>query len=125
MKLLRKKKRNTKTRNINSKRLVLSSESPFLVQEAYKALRTNVVFSLPGSDTKVVGLTSSEPGSGKSINAVNLAISFGQIGKKVLLIECDLRLPTVAVKLGIEGQPGLTDLLTGETTLGGGHQEAQ
>lgn len=82
MKLLRKKKRNTKTRNINSKRLILSSESPFLVQEAYKALRTNVVFSLPGSDTKVVGLTSSEPGSGKSINAVNLAISFGQIGKK-------------------------------------------
>ena len=118
MKLLRKKKRNTKTRNINSKRLILSSESPFLVQEAYKALRTNVVFSLPGSDTKVVGLTSSEPGSGKSINAVNLAISFGQIGKKVLLIECDLRLPTVAVKLGIKGQPGLTDLLTGETTLG-------
>ena len=44
MKLLRKKKRNTKTRNINSKRLILSSESPFLVQEAYKALRTNVVF---------------------------------------------------------------------------------
>ncbi|MGN0293513.1 MAG: CpsD/CapB family tyrosine-protein kinase [Lachnospiraceae bacterium] len=117
MKLLRKKNQNKKTRNINSKRLILSAESPFLVQEAYKALRTNVVFSLPGGETKVVGLTSSEPGSGKSINAINLAISFGQIGKKVLLIECDLRLPTVAAKLGIKGQPGITELLAEETTL--------
>lgn len=117
MKIFQKKNQNKKTRNVNSRRLLLTGESPFLVQEAYKALRTNVVFSLPGSETRVVGLTSSEPGSGKSINAVNLAISFGQIGKKVILVECDLRLPTVAAKLGIKGHPGITDLLAGEATL--------
>lgn len=118
MGILRKKKQNKKTRSVNSNRLILNDGSPFVVQEAYKALRTNVVFSLPGTDTKIVGLTSSEPGSGKSINAVNLAISFGQIGKKVLLLECDLRLPTVAAKLGIKNQPGITELLTGEADLG-------
>lgn len=117
MKIIKKKKPDKKIRNTNSKRLLLNDGSPFLVQEAYKALRTNVVFSLPGSETRVIGLTSSEPGSGKSINAINLAISFGQIGKKVILVECDLRLPTVAVKLGIKGQPGITDLLAGEATL--------
>lgn len=116
--MIKKKKKKRVNKNRDEKQMLLTKESPFLIQEAYKALRTNVVFSLPESDTRVIGVTSSEPGAGKSMNAINLAISFGQIGKKVILLECDLRLPTIAAKLEIDGYPGITDLLVGETSLG-------
>ncbi len=90
---------------------VLSADSPFSVVEAYKALRTNVIFSLPDSPSKCIGVTSATKGEGKSSTALNLAISFSQIGKKVLLIDCDMRLPTIASKLGITGVPGLSNIL--------------
>ncbi len=93
---------------------ILDETTPFSVNEAYKALRTNVIFSFPEEGAKVIGVTSSTKGEGKSTAALNLAVSFGQLGKKVLLIDCDLRLPTVAEKLGIKGLPGLSDLLVGE-----------
>lgn len=95
-------------------KLLLTASAPFAVQEAYKALRTNVAFSLPGDKAKCVGITSAIRGEGKSSVAVNLAISFGQIGKRVVLIDCDMRRPSVAPKLGIKGRPGLSDFLVGE-----------
>lgn len=61
---------------------VLNNDSPFAVVEAYKALRTNVLFSLPDSGTKCIGVTSATKGEGKSSTALNLAISFAQIGKR-------------------------------------------
>lgn len=93
---------------------ILSDKSPWAVQEAYKAIRTNLLFLLTKEDCKVIGVTSAMPGDGKSINAINLAISFGQIGKKTLLIDCDLRRPTIASKLRIRGVPGLSDVLIGQ-----------
>lgn len=93
---------------------VLNEDSPFAVQEAYKALRTNVTFSLPGVGAKCVGVTSATKGEGKSSTVLNLAISYAQIGKRVLLVDCDMRLPTIAAKLGIKGRPGLSDVLVGE-----------
>ncbi|MCD7748566.1 MAG: CpsD/CapB family tyrosine-protein kinase [Oscillospiraceae bacterium] len=96
---------------------LLTESSPFSVQEAYKALRTNVLFSLPGGKAKCIGVTSSMQSEGKSMNTVNLALSFGQIGKRVLLVDCDMRLPTVATKLGLVGQPGLSDVLVGNSAL--------
>lgn len=104
-------------KNVDSKRLILRERSPFLVKEAYKALRTNVAFSLPGDDCKCIAVTSSSRSEGKSYNSVNLAISFAQIGKKVILFDGDLRLPTVASKLGIKAKPGLSDYLVGEAKL--------
>lgn len=92
---------------------ILNEDSPFAVVEAYKALRTNVLFSLPNSGAKCIGVTSATKGEGKSSTALNLAISFSQIGKKVLIIDCDMRLPTIASKLGIPGVPGLSDILVG------------
>ncbi|MCD7756684.1 MAG: CpsD/CapB family tyrosine-protein kinase [Clostridiales bacterium] len=94
---------------------ILGDGTPFAVDEAYKALRTNVIFSLPGDGAKVIGITSSASGEGKSTAILNLAIAFGQIENKVLLIDCDLRLPTIAEKLGITGTPGLSDLLVGRS----------
>ncbi len=115
MKRFQKKKRNLTSQNMES--LILKQDTPFAIQEAYKALRTNVAFSLPGLQSRCIGITSSAAGEGKSTNVINLAASFGEIGKKVLLIDCDLRMPTIALKTGIKGQPGLSDCLIGESSI--------
>ena len=94
-------------------KLILSDKSPWPIQEAYKALRTNITFSLPGTGCKVIAVTSAQAHDGKSTICINTAISFAQLNKKVLLIECDLRLPTVGTKLEIRSVPGLSDTLIG------------
>ena len=98
-------------------RLLLTEKTPFVTQEAYKALRTNVMFSLPGVGCKCVGITSPTPGDGKSTTAANLAISLAQIGKRVLLVDCDMRLPTVASNFRIAPIPGLSDFLVGQAKI--------
>ena len=62
--------------NNTPSKLLLTESAPFLMQEAYKTLRTNVMFSLPGTECKCVGVTSPSPGDGKSTTAANLAISW-------------------------------------------------
>ena len=98
---------------LNQKTMLLSDRSAFSVKEAYKTLRTNVMFSLPGKDSKCIGVVSPERGDGKSSVSIKLAISFAQINKKVIIVDCDLRLPTIASKLGIEAKPGLSNFLSG------------
>lgn len=98
-------------------RHLLSKETPFAVQESYRVLRTNVMFSLPGEGCKCVGVTSPAPGDGKSTTAANLAIALSQIGKKVILIDCDMRLPTVATAFDISAAPGLSDFLVGQAKI--------
>lgn len=95
------------------KELILTKDVPFAVEEAYKSLRTNLVFSLPEDECKIIEITSSTQNEGKSITAINLAIALAKNGAKVVLIDCDLRLPTVAQKLKIKQKPGLTNLLFG------------
>ena len=112
-----KRKKNSKTDKLTkSGTFILTEDSPFSVKEAYKALRTNVTFSLPGNESKCIGFTSAERAEGKSTNAINLGISFAQIGKRVVLLDCDMRLPTVASKLKLQQNPGLSDLLVGEAS---------
>jgi len=108
----------TGKKTVKRSELLLNEESPFIVTEAYKALRTNIMFSLPGTECKCVGITSSSQAEGKSTNTINFAIAMAQIGKNVLLIDADMRLPTVASSLGITGQPGLSNLLIGESDFG-------
>ena len=100
----------------DANKMLLSNKSSFTIQEAYKTLRTNITFSLPGSDCKCIGIISANRGDGKSSIASNLAISLGQIQKRVVLIDCDLRLPTIAAKFQIESVPGLSNYLSGGTT---------
>ena len=84
----------------------------FTATEQYKLLRTNLEFTVPeGVKCPVVGVTSSMRGEGKSTTAVNLAYVFAEKGSKVLLIDGDLRIPSIAKKLDIESTPGLADLL--------------
>ncbi len=97
---------------INKK--TLHKNLTFTATEQYKLLRTNLSFTLP-DETKcpVIGVTSSMRGEGKSTTAINLAYVLAESGKKVLLIDGDLRIPSVAKKMGLESSPGLTDLLMG------------
>ena len=103
--------------DIAQKRFILGDDTPFHAKEAYKALRTNVMFSMPGNECKCVGVTSSMPSEGKSTTAINLAISLAQIGKRVLLVDADMRIPSVAGRMKVKGTPGLSDFLVGEAKI--------
>lgn len=88
----------------------------FAAGEAYKRLRTNILFSFADIEgCKVVGVTSSLRGEGKSTTTVNIAYNMAQAEKKVLLIDADMRLSSVASKLAIAKEPGLSNVLVGQS----------
>lgn len=79
--------------------------------ESYRALRTNIQFSRPDVVIQTILVTSSNPSEGKSVTSSNLAVVFAQAGRRVLLVDADLRRPTVHKKLGISREPGLVQQL--------------
>ncbi len=79
--------------------------------EAYRSLRTSIQYSGIDTELKSLVVTSSIPGEGKSTVAANLAKSFSEMNKKVLLIDADLRKPTIHKKLQLSNQVGLSDLI--------------
>jgi succinoglycan biosynthesis transport protein ExoP len=83
--------------------------------EAFRAIRTNVLFSSPQEHTRSLVVTSTGAREGKSMVASNLAISFAQIGKRVLLIDADMRKPKAHEIFEIDQEPGLSNLLVGHT----------
>lgn len=88
----------------------------FTATEQYKLLRANLDFTIPeGEKCPVIGVTSSMRGEGKSTTSINLAYVLAEKGSKVLLIDADLRIPSIAKKMEIESTPGLTDLLMGKS----------
>ena len=90
----------------------------FTATEQYKLLRTNLSFTLPENEgCNIIGVTSSMRGEGKSTTAINLSYVLAESGKKVLIIDGDLRIPTVAKKMGTENEFGLADFLLGETKV--------
>ena len=89
----------------------------FTATEQYKLLRTNLEFTVPeGTKCPVIGITSSMRGEGKSTTAVNLSYVLAEKGSKVLLIDGDLRIPSIAKKMDVPASPGLTDVLMGKST---------
>lgn len=100
--------------NMAQRRQILNSNTNFIVQEAYKSLRTNIRFYVRDKECKRFCITSGAPGEGKSITLLNLAISIAEAGQKVLLIDADLRRPAVARLLVEKGTPGLSNVLVGE-----------
>jgi capsular exopolysaccharide synthesis family protein len=85
--------------------------------EAFRQLRTNLQFVDVDNPRKVIVVTSSMPGEGKTTTIVNLAITLASAGARVLLIEADLRRPKVADLLGLERTIGLTNVLSGRISL--------
>ena len=92
---------------------LLCDELSFAAAESYKLLRTNLLFALPEKECRIIGVTSSIRGEGKSTTSVNLAYTLAQTGKRVLLIDGDMRLPTIGQKLDMTSTPGLSNLLAG------------
>lgn len=101
---------------MGQRKQILSKYSNFDVREAYKTLRANIRFSLPGKDGGKFCITSSVSGEGKSITILNLAISFAEAGKKVLLLDGDMRRPALARLLIEKAAPGLSNVLAGLNT---------
>ena len=114
MKLFNKKNKRAPFLNETHQR-TLHKNLQFTATEQYKLLRTNLDFTVPvGTKCPVIGVTSSMRGEGKSTTAINLSYVLAEKGSKVLLIDGDLRIPSVAKKMGIESSPGLTDVLMGK-----------
>ena len=110
-------KKNKKVSFGQSEHKTLHKHLNFTATEQYKLLRANIEFTLPQDEKcHVIGVTSSMRGEGKSTTAINLAYVLAAKGSKVLLIDGDLRIPSVAKKLQIKSIPGLTTLLMNKSS---------
>jgi capsular exopolysaccharide synthesis family protein len=92
---------------------LLSRAVPANFAEAFKSIRTNVLFSSAEDGMRSVVVTSSGPGEGKSIVSANLAVALAQAGQRVLLLDGDMRRPRVHEIFGTEQEPGVSNILTG------------
>ena len=97
--------------------LVVQTNPKSSSTEAFRGLRTAIHFSSLKRDCKVVMITSSFPGEGKTTIAANLALTFAQSGKRVLLVDCDLRRPALHKIFEHSRNPGVTEVLAGDVPL--------
>jgi polysaccharide biosynthesis transport protein len=93
--------------------LLLSRGMPPAFSEAFRAIRTNVLFSSAEEGLRTVVVTSPRPGEGKSVVASNLAEALAQTGQRVLLVDTDMRRPRVHKTFRVPREPGLSNLLVG------------
>ena len=111
-------KKKTALKSTDDSNIIIGSKLSFEGREAYNLLRTNLMFCTKRNDrnARVIGITSSVHGEGKSLTIINLAYSIAESGRKVILVECDLRLPTLRKKLGLPKAVGVSNFLAGDKT---------
>lgn len=109
-----KKKKDKKKHIDNENDRIINDTTDFDTVETYKAIRTNIMFSVPQQDKgKVIVVTSASPSEGKTTTSINLALIFAQMGVKVLLIDCDLRKPRVHRYMELERGVGVSNVICG------------
>src|SRR4029078_12978620 len=96
--------------------LVAHRERGTAVSEAYRELRTAILLSSPGHPPRQIMVTSALPEDGKSSTAINLAVVLAQSGRRVLVVDADLRRPRLHPVFGRGGERGLSTILSGLTT---------
>lgn len=104
-------------RSQESAQLVALTDPRSPASEAYRTLRTNIKFLSADSPLRTLTITSAGPEEGKSTTIANLAVSFAQSGKKVLVVDTDMRKPTIHSVFGLPNTDGVSSVLTGERTL--------
>jgi tyrosine-protein kinase len=102
---------------VSSHPVILRDRPLAAPSEAVRRLRTNLQFIDIGNRSKSIVISSSIPGEGKSTIAINLAVSLADAGARVILVDADLRRPSIAEYLGIEGGVGLTTVLIGRAEV--------
>ena len=116
-----KKKRNKKKvsthASINYKGKILNENTPFAVTEAFKTLRTNLLYTVNVQKCPVFGVVSSYQNTGKSLISANLAVAFSLMDKKVLLIDGDMRKPVQHRCFSMRHPVGLSELLSGQCSV--------
>ncbi|WP_281885446.1 CpsD/CapB family tyrosine-protein kinase [Paenibacillus sp. YYML68] len=102
----------------NNRRPIITHENPKSpISEAYRTLRTNIQFSAIDEDLRILMVTSAGPGEGKSTTLTNLAVAYAQTDLKVVLIDADLRKPTMHHTFTQTNRWGLTSVLAGQAQL--------
>ena len=91
--------------------------------EAYRVIRTSVQFAQAGKELKTIAITSCTPNEGKSMTVANLAIVLTQAGKSVLIMDCDMRNPTVHKNLNLSNKVGLSSCISMGTAVADAVQE--
>lgn len=102
---------------LNRRKLIAKYDPKSPISEQYRNIRTNILYSSIDEEVRSILVTSSGPGEGKSTTAANLAIVFAQQGKTVLLVDADLRKPTVHYTFNLNNTAGLTSILTNQMEL--------
>lgn len=106
------KKNKKKLSNNERPNLITLTRPSSVVAEQFRTIRTNIQFSMVDKNLKTLVITSAGPGAGKSTISANLAVTFAMQGKKVLLVDTDMRKPTVHKTFRLSNRDGLTTLLT-------------
>ncbi len=99
------------------RKLIVKNDPRSPISEQYRTIRTNIQFSTVDSEIRTLMITSSGPGEGKSTTTANLATVFAQQGNRVLLVDADMRKPTVHYTFSITNTFGLTSVLTKQSNL--------
>ncbi len=112
-----KKNKNAANRSLSSNdpSKLLNTNSVFAVKEAYNSIRTNLLFTQQGEKCPIFVITSPTANNGKTINSANLAISFAQMGKRTLIIDADMRNPSLHKLFSLSSRNGLSEILAGLT----------